>query len=503
MDYNLQFQNLVANHSYHTFEQLENALKEFTQVTENQFALKKKVRHRNGAPNRETHKYRYAFFKCICFYSTECEAFFNVASRGQFLRVTQYYMDLDDDGYDVRCDLTVQFEQLFPEKAFDTFQEFLGKLEQFQELTGCIFVKRNADRYPPEAVDKQHLVYKAVKMECVHYGHRQDSKKQSHANLRISCKIGCRCCIHISTYKGRVTIGKYFMKHNHPVPIEEAIQYPQATHLSAAGEVSPSPNLEYNVVYDVTTQFVEIFNSGRFATYQEFLEKLEQFQRETGCLYSKRMSNMWPAEMKDKEHLVYNFRGKVGCKSTMRISSIKGYVEIVTYEMRHNHPASQESSDEYQPQTWLLSGINVGEDERAFKRRRRSKKQLLEESAAATTAQKIALNTGPIDSIELPTTTDIISAQLIKLREVALSVPSDKLDIFSNQLTEFERRWRQRLVLTYQQGVSQQQMHQEVGQQEHPQQEEVEEPTKSEDIPDPNASPPIITVQSGVKLESL
>lgn len=103
---------------------------------------------------------------------------------------------LDDDGYDVRCDLTVQFEQIFPEKVFDTFQEFLDKLEQFQEvrqtlasiftykITGCIFVKRNADRYPPEAVDKQHLVYKAVKMECVHYGHRQDSKKQSHANLR-------------------------------------------------------------------------------------------------------------------------------------------------------------------------------------------------------------------------------------------------------------------------------------------------------------------------------
>lgn len=26
------------------------------------------------------------------------------------------------------------------------------------------------------------------------------------------------------------------MKHNHPVPIEEAIQYPQATHLSAGDD---------------------------------------------------------------------------------------------------------------------------------------------------------------------------------------------------------------------------------------------------------------------------
>lgn len=29
--------------------------------------------------------------------------------------------------------------------------------------------------------------------------------------------------------------------------------------------------------------------------------------KETGCLYSKRMSNMWPAEAKDKSHLVYKF----------------------------------------------------------------------------------------------------------------------------------------------------------------------------------------------------
>ncbi len=105
------------------------------------------------------------------------------------------------------------------------------------------------------------------------------------------------------------------MKHNHPVPIEEAIQYPQATHLSACDDSREfylilfftSFKLEYNVVYDVTTQFVEIFSSGRFPTYADFLVRLEEFQRETGCLYSKRRSNMWPAEAKDKEHLVYKF----------------------------------------------------------------------------------------------------------------------------------------------------------------------------------------------------
>lgn len=131
-------------------------------MTGNQFALKKKVRHRTGAPMREAHKFRYAFFKCICSFSTECEAFFNVASKGQTLRITQFYMVhnhavvynpafkqhgvdgigcvpkvklLDDDGYDVRCDLTGQFEELFPVKSFNTFDEFLGKLHEFQDVS--------------------------------------------------------------------------------------------------------------------------------------------------------------------------------------------------------------------------------------------------------------------------------------------------------------------------------------------------------------------------------
>ncbi|EUB62359.1 hypothetical protein EGR_02812 [Echinococcus granulosus] len=453
MDFNEEFQETVANSVFPTFDLLEDAIKRFTKITGNQFALKKKVRHRTGAPMREAHKFRYAFFKCICSFSTECEAFFNVASKGQTLRITQFYMVHnhavvynpafkqhgvdDDDGYDVRCDLTGQFEELFPVKSFNTFDEFLGKLHEFQDATGCIFVKRNADRYPPEAIDKQHLVYKAVKMECVHYGHRQDSKKQTHTNLRISCKIGCRCCIHVSTYKGRVTIGKYFMKHNHPVPIEEAIQYPQTTHLSA------NDDSHYNVVYDVTTQFVEIFSSGRFPTYQDFLVRLEEFQR-------------------------------VGCKSTMRISTIKGYVEIVTYEMRHNHPASQEASDEYQPQTWLLSGINVGDDDKAFKRRRRSKKQVLADAAVAQAA------------VATMQKTDIISDQLARLREVALAAPQDKLEVFCSQLSEFETRWRQQLMVAYQEQ----------------QQQDPSQP-QPEELPDPNASPPIIPVSAGIKLETL
>ncbi len=161
----------------------------------------------------------------------------------------------------------------------------------------------------------------------------------------------------------------------------------------------------------------------------------------------------------------------------MRISTIKGYVEIVTYEMRHNHPASQEASDEYQPQNWLLSGINVGEDEKAFKRRRRSKKH----NALASSSASQSSSTEK---------TDMITSQLEKLREIAMAASIDKLDVFSSQLADFGERWRDRLQAAYQ----------DVGEVE----EDVGEGEEDEEErPDPNASPPILPATSTVKLEGM
>ncbi|VDN31914.1 unnamed protein product [Dibothriocephalus latus] len=38
----------------------------------------------------------------------------------------------DDSNYDVQCDLTDQFEEMFPDKCFDTFDEFWNQLKTFQ-----------------------------------------------------------------------------------------------------------------------------------------------------------------------------------------------------------------------------------------------------------------------------------------------------------------------------------------------------------------------------------
>lgn len=88
----------------------------------------------------------------------------------------------------------------------------------------------------------------------------------------------------------------------------------------------------------------------------------------------------------------------------------------------------------------------------------------------------------------------------MKLRDLAVTAPPEKLEVFTNMLRDFENNWRQRLTMRYQQAAtSQHQLHQIV----QPEQQEVADPIKLDDIPDPNASPPIITVQTGLKLESL
>ncbi len=40
----------------------------------------------------------------------------------------------ESESYDVRCDLSAEFEELFPVKSFDTFEEFSDRLQQFQDV---------------------------------------------------------------------------------------------------------------------------------------------------------------------------------------------------------------------------------------------------------------------------------------------------------------------------------------------------------------------------------
>uniref|UniRef100_A0A0V0J7E6 FAR1 domain-containing protein n=1 Tax=Schistocephalus solidus TaxID=70667 RepID=A0A0V0J7E6_SCHSO len=313
MDITEKFQQLIVSKPFPTFENFKQTLKLFTELTGSQFTIKRRMRHKTNAPMRDAHIFRCVTYACICTFSTECEVFFHIESKGKCIRVTQFYMthnheiiynpafEEDDSTYDVQCDLTDHFEEMFPEKCFDTFDEFWNKLKEFQAKTGSIYIKHNACRWPASALDKAHLVYRVVKIECVHYGRHECKSNQP--NIKMSCKIGCKSCIRVTSGTGRVVIGKFNMKHNHPVPIESAIQYPLNTLLADERK----RNSEYHVQADVTTEFVETFASGRFSTYNDFLLRLEEFQQVTGFYYSKRNSDLWPPDAVNKQHLKYKF----------------------------------------------------------------------------------------------------------------------------------------------------------------------------------------------------
>nr|VZI51417.1 unnamed protein product [Spirometra erinaceieuropaei] len=279
MDVTDKFQQIIVSKPFSTFENFQQTLKLFTELTGSQFTIKRRMRHKTNAPMRDAHIFRCVTYACICTFSTECEVFFHIESKGKCIRVTQFYMthnheviynpafEEDDNRYDVQCDLTDQFEEMFPVKCFDTFDEFWNRLKEFQAKTGSIYIKHNACRWPATALDKAHLVYRVVKIECVHYGRHE--YKSNQPNIKMSCKIGCKSCIRVTSGTGRVVIGKFNMKHNHPVPIESAIQYPLNTLLADERK----RNSEYHVQADVTTEFVETFASG-----------------------SKRNSDLWPPD---------------------------------------------------------------------------------------------------------------------------------------------------------------------------------------------------------------
>ncbi|VDM05771.1 unnamed protein product [Schistocephalus solidus] len=128
----------------------------------------------------------------------------------------------------------------------------------------------------------------------------------------------------------------------------------------------------------------------------------------------------------------------------MRISSAKGYVEILSYEMRHNHPPSLEASGEYQPHSWLLSGISINEDESlVVKRRRRAKNRYNERPPKPDPSHVLSDH-----NVEL------IRPQLEKLRDLALSASTDRFHTFLAQLSDFESEWKARLNVRSRTGQS-------------------------------------------------
>lgn len=86
---------------------------------------------------------------------------------------------------------------------------------------------------------------------------------------------------------------------------------------------------------------------------------------------------------------------------------------------------------------------------------------------------------------------DIIGTQLDKLREVAMSATSDKMDLFSSHLAMFGERWRDRLQAAF---VEPEEGDDEVDQADDEQRNEYQ-PS------DPNASPPILPASSSSVLK--
>ncbi|BHF61439.1 hypothetical protein SprV_0100441300 [Sparganum proliferum] len=138
-------------------------------------------------------------------------------------------------------DFTDAFVNSLQPMYFASFEELKLRMKEFEEssglqysikrsATGCLLVKRNSIRYPPESPEHRTLVYKSLTYACCHYGNgRVRSVKLQPPKTR---KMNCPCEIRIGCRAKKLHIIAFVMRHNHPVAAELAENYPENRRLT-------------------------------------------------------------------------------------------------------------------------------------------------------------------------------------------------------------------------------------------------------------------------------
>ncbi|BHF79466.1 zinc ion binding [Sparganum proliferum] len=153
----------------------------------------------------------------------------------------------------------------------------------------------------------------------------------------------------------------------------------------------------YEVLEDLTPEFVRFLPSDRMDSYEALNERLRHFQQAMGSVYVLGRSNNWSQKKREsaatagltyknvtlqcvhfgsgnigslsdnngarfkstvKEFADYYFSNlilprslfnsrtvRIGCKSRIYVSSVRGGVELVSFDMRHNHKSATVSQE--------------------------------------------------------------------------------------------------------------------------------------------------------------
>ncbi|BHF75194.1 hypothetical protein SprV_0501828900 [Sparganum proliferum] len=231
-------------------------------------------------------------------------------------------------------DQTEVFSEIVASKLFPSYELFRQAFEHFTKITGSRFSKDKTSLHRPGTLNRDILVYRSAEFKC--------SSK-------------CEACFVIGCKKGHLFVTRYHMVHNHDVDFQ-ATSSPEPPQ-----PVVEIPEVSHDHV-DLTAQFNAHFPSLTFASYADLMEAMRSFQEETGSVYVKKGVHKLPIGHVNSGLLVYttmrfqcihygnfvstaqmrqNHRSKkIGCLSTIHVSSTQNKLHITRFNMRHNHLVS-------------------------------------------------------------------------------------------------------------------------------------------------------------------
>ncbi|KAL7065287.1 hypothetical protein AAHC03_05137 [Spirometra sp. Aus1] len=223
-------------------------------------------------------------------------------------------------------DFRVLFRATVASKEYNSYTEFKQRYKAFTKATGTKFFKG-----PPSTTRNRNgesVPVRKVTFYCIFHS-------------TTLCPVYFQVK---STRQDSLIISKHKMVHNHEVEV------PSSTKLDSFPN-SPM----YYVRSDLTAEFIAVFSSLTFSTFQELKERLQTFNECTGSRYRVTRSRLWPAGRREFHTLRYQevFYGcatrslssspeTVRCRSRIRIASASGSLHVIKYNLRHNHKVKLE-----------------------------------------------------------------------------------------------------------------------------------------------------------------
>ncbi|KAM7533212.1 hypothetical protein Aperf_G00000128066 [Anoplocephala perfoliata] len=232
-------------------------------------------------------------------------------------------------------DLTQQFLDDFRNSEFSSLESLKIALKNFSLKTGFAYTVKRSRRYRENDIRRHALVY---------------------YNVCYGCTLHVQGASHSINVKGAFRVAKFSMIHNHPPPMV-------ASNLGIYPPVFPA-------FIDCGESFRQAFPTMCAESYVEFANRLKQFEKNTGSVYIKYSTGLFsntmdPQEVRCRYKKIryvcvhYGSRRsepvrrrnqhttKIGCGSCFSVKYADGFLQIVSYDMRHCHPVDPESARLY------------------------------------------------------------------------------------------------------------------------------------------------------------